>query len=186
MRQKSLSLRQDCQILVFLSLSICLFVSVSLCVWEIERDGRGEESGDKVAQKERKWCKMSGRESCGGETRGVVGSHRWSSRRRPSFSGSCGRGGGWVWLKRRANTQHVNLVPSAGRTTLNIQLCKLRRCNRATACPQLNFQNLLATPTRHQLVWVTAAEEKILKYWTCIILRLFPSITVNQRWCLAA
>lgn len=48
-----------------LSVPLCLFVSVfsvCLCVWEIQRDRRGEESGDKVTQKERKRHEVSGRE----------------------------------------------------------------------------------------------------------------------------
>ncbi len=45
------------------SVSLGLFVSgpLCLCVWEIWRERRGVDSGDKVTHKERKWWKMSGR-----------------------------------------------------------------------------------------------------------------------------
>lgn len=96
------SLWDDCQILVFPSLSVCFFLPLGL---SFSVFGRLKEI---LGRGNWRWSD-TGREVLY-EWVGVIRSHRWSSRRRPSVSGSCGHGGGWAWLKQRANTHNVSTM----------------------------------------------------------------------------
>ena len=134
-----------------------------------------EEIGGEVTQKRGgKWLKKRKKKQ-----REFAGSHRWSSRRRPSVSGSCGRGGGWVWLKtesKHTNNSASTLCPLQAATPSTVSCARCRSRLSSAELPQ-------SISSTHTQASSCGLQQLRRRYWN-ILAAQHPQapITIKNQW----
>lgn len=159
----------------FLSVSVYVFVSQHVCVFGRWKSGEETKVDMNTRRKKKVQNELERTEKLLGLTSGAADIDPQSQ----AAVAMVMDGRSYKKRENIYNTSSFCLLQAA--VAFKNQLCQLS-WNPASGCPQQTFLNLLATPTRHELMWVTAAEERILDVQHPQALCFFLPININQYW----